>query len=378
MPVAGGMMAIGIPDYRLPRAELNRDIDAIRELGVEIHLNTAIGRDLALDDLQKDFDATLLAVGAQRSQRLGVAGEDLHGVVPATLFLKRFNLEPETLLPSNVVVVGGGSTAMDAARSALRAGAKTVQVLYRRTQSEMPAQSEEVRAALAEGIVLHELVAPKAILGTKEGTVCGIECQRMQLTQPDVRGRRQPVPVPGSEYDMPADIVLVAIGEAPDPSFLPEGTSVQVAAWGGLLINQGTLATGAPGIFAAGDVTYGPGTIIHAAAHGKKAAQSIHAYLQKLSPDKAAALSDDDLMTVSALPSGGAVSIDLRPMAREEMPFLTHDAAQERSAEFAQGFTEEQARREASRCIRCDLSYRCPTINVIKLERAKPVQPSRS
>jgi NADPH-dependent glutamate synthase beta subunit-like oxidoreductase/NAD-dependent dihydropyrimidine dehydrogenase PreA subunit len=368
MPVAGGMMAIGIPEYRLPRAELNRDIDAIRELGVDIRLNTAIGRDLTLDDLQKDFDATLLAVGAQRSQRLNVAGEDLHGVVPATLFLKRFNLEPDTQLPGNVVVVGGGSTAMDAARSALRAGATTVQVLYRRTRHEMPAQSEEVRAALAEGIILHELVVPKAIVGTEEGTVRGIECQRMQ---PGAWGGRKLTPIEGSEYELPADIVLVAIGEAPDPSFLPEGTSVQIAAWGGLLINRETLATGAPGVFAAGDITYGPKTIIHAAAHGKKAAQSIHAYLQKLSPDMAATMPDDDFMTVSALPPDGIVTINLQPMAREEMPFLTREAAQERSTEFASGFTEEQARREASRCLRCDLSYRCPTIQLITPERAK-------
>src|SRR5579863_867432 len=136
MPVAGGMMAIGIPEYRLPRAELNRDIDAIRALGVELRLNTAIGRDVMLDELQECFDAVLLAVGAQRSQRLEVSGEELQGVIPATLFLKQFNLEPETHLAGRVAVIGGGSTAMDAARSALRAGAETVQVLYRRTRAE--------------------------------------------------------------------------------------------------------------------------------------------------------------------------------------------------------------------------------------------------
>jgi len=199
----------------------------------------------------------------------------------------------------------------------------------------------------------------------------------MRLGEPDERGRRQPVPVPGSEYELPADIVLVAIGEAPDPSFLPEGTSVQVAAWGGLLINQETLATGATGIFAAGDVTYGPKTIIHAAAHGKRAAQSIHAFLQKLSPDKVAALSDDEFLTASALPSDGVVAINIQPMAREEMPSLTPEAAQKKSVEFASGFTEEQAQREASRCLRCDLSYRCPTIHLIQPERARPVQTNR-
>lgn len=378
MPVAGGMMAIGIPDYRLPRVELNRDIDAIRELGVDIRLNTAIGRDITLDELQENFDAVLLAVGTQRSQQPGISGEDLHGVIPATLFLKRFNLEPETRLPGNVAVIGGGSTAMDAARSALRAGAKTVQILYRRTRAEMPAQAEEVRAAVEEGIQLHELVTPKAILGTEEGTVQDIRCQRMRSNEPDARGRRHPMAIVGSEFSISVDIVLVAIGEAPDPSFLPEGTSVQVAAWGGLLINKETLATGAPGIFAAGDVTYGPKTIIHAAAHGRKAAQSIHAYLRKLSPQAVAEMPDNEFETASTLPPDGRMTLDLRPSPREIMPLRVGSAARERSVEFASGFTEEQARREASRCLRCDLAYRCPTIHTITPERAKFTQKAHS
>src|SRR5206468_1376259 len=136
----------------------------------------------------------------------------------------------------------------------------------RRTRAEMPAQAEEVRAALAEGIQLHELVTPKAILGTEERTVQGIRCQRMKLGEPDERGRRRPIGISGSDFDLTVDTVLIAIGEAPDPSFLPAGTSVQVAPWGGLLIHKESLATGAPGIFAAGDVTYGPKSIIHAAA----------------------------------------------------------------------------------------------------------------
>jgi NADH-quinone oxidoreductase subunit F len=197
MPVAGGMMAIGIPDYRLPRAELNRDIEAIRELGVEIVLNTAIGRDISLDVLQMEFDAVLLAVGAQRSQRLNISGEaEVRGVLPATTFLKQFNLDPQTRLSGDVAVIGGGSTAMDAARSALRAGARTVHLLYRRTRQEMPAQAEEVRAALAEGIQIHELVIPTSIVGTEERRVQAIACQRMQLGEPDEKGRRKPVPIP--------------------------------------------------------------------------------------------------------------------------------------------------------------------------------------
>ncbi|MFL5626305.1 MAG: FAD-dependent oxidoreductase [Ktedonobacteraceae bacterium] len=375
MPVAGGMMAIGIPDYRLPRTELHRDIDAIRELGVEIRLNTAIGRDCTLDELQEQYDAVLLAVGAQRSQRLEIPGEAmLQGVLPATLFLKQFNLEPETRITGEVAVIGGGSTALDAARSALRAGADSVQILYRRTHAEMPAQVEEVRAALEEGLEILELVTPLSILGTEDGNVHGMRCQRMQLDAPDEKGRRRPVRIPGSTFDIQVDTILVAIGEAPDPSFLPQGTSVEVTAWGGLLINKETLATGAPGVFAAGDVTYGPKSIIHAAAHGRRAAQSIHAYLSKRFPRDVSEMPKGEFETASTLPPNNRITLDLHPTPREIMPLRTGAAAHDRSVEFAMGLTEEQARREASRCLRCDLAYLCPTIKVIPPEKVVAAQ----
>jgi NADPH-dependent glutamate synthase beta subunit-like oxidoreductase len=233
----------------------------------------------------------------------------------------------------------------------------------------MPAQVEEVRAAQEEGIQILELVAPVSILGTEEGTVSGIRCQRMQLGEPDARGKRSPQPVLGSNFDIRVDKVLVAIGEAPDPSFLPAGTSVEVSAWGGLLINQETLATGAPGVFAAGDVTYGPKTVIHAAAHGRRAAQSIHAYLSKLSPAAVSEMPEGEWETVSKLPLDGQVSVDLRPKARAVMPLRTGTAAHDRSIEFATGFTEEEARREAGRCLRCDLAYLCPTVKAIAPEQ---------
>ncbi len=371
MPVPGGMMAIGIPEYRLPRAELNRDIDAMRSLGVEMRLNTAIGRDISLSRLQQDFSAVLLAVGAQRSQRLGIAGEQVwEGVIPATTFLKDFNLRPETRLTGRVAVVGGGSTALDAARSALRAGAEHVTLLYRRTRVEMPAQAEEVRAALEEGIALQELVAPAQLLGAN-GKLIAVRVSRMKPGEPDARGRRNPEPVLGTEFDLEVDTVLVAIGEAPDPSFLPEGTSVGVAPWGGLLINPATLATGAPGVFAAGDVTSGPTDIIHAAAHGRKAARSIHAFLRKLSPGAVAELPEDEFQTASSLPPGNTVTLDLRSTPRAVMPLRDVSAASSRSVEFALGFTEAQARREASRCLRCDLAYLCPSIHVTPAEAEK-------
>ncbi|GER87718.1 hypothetical protein KDW_18800 [Dictyobacter vulcani] len=365
MPVAGGMMAIGIPEYRLPRAELNRDIDAMRQLGVQMHFNMAIGRDISLLQLQQEFDSVLLAVGAQRSQRLNIPGEQmLTGVIPATTFLKNYNLNPGTKLSGTVAVIGGGSTALDAARSALRAGADHVTILYRRTRLEMPAQIEEVRAAHEEGIDLQELVAPVQLLG-EAGKLNAIRCQRMQLAEPDAQGRRQPEPVLGTEFDLAVDTVLVAIGEAPDPSFLPDGTSIGVTTWGGLLINPTTLATGAPGVFAAGDVTSGPTDIIHAAAHGRKAARSIHAYLRKLSPLALAELPDDEFQTASTLPADGQITLDLRPTPRVVMPLRNKQAAHDRTLEFAKGLTEGQARQEASRCLRCDLAYLCPSIHVI-------------
>jgi formate dehydrogenase beta subunit len=334
----------------------------MRELGVEFRLNTAVGRDVSLDDLRHEYDAVLLAVGAQRSQRIGIAGElEYQNVIPATTFLKDYNLNPDTRLEGVVAVVGGGSTAMDAARSALRSGASTVHVLYRRTRKEMPAQQEEVRAAIEEGITVHELVAPVRIVGER-GVLQAVRCQRMQLGEPDNQGRRRPVAILNSEFDIPVDIVLVAIGEAPDPSFLPEGTSVQVAAWGGLLVNPETLSTGAPGIFAAGDVTYGPKTIIHAAAHGRLAAKTIHAYLRHLSPRQVKEMPDDDVETRSELPPNGQVSLDLRPTPREEMPLRSAESARARNVEFTLGLKEEQARREAKRCLRCDLAYRCPSM----------------
>lgn len=376
MPVAGGMMAIGIPAYRLPRAELERDINAIRALGVTFHLDTAIGRDVTLDELQQRYNAVLIAVGAQRSQRLNISGEDLRGVIPATTFLKQFNLEAKTRISGEVAVIGGGSTALDAARSSLRAGASKARILYRRTRAEMPAQEEEVRAALDEGIEILELVAPAQLLGA-EGRLTTIRCQRMRPENANsetssgsgdgaaVHPRGKVVPISGSDFDIPADVVLVAIGEAPDPSFLPEGTSVELAAWGGLLVNPATLATAAPGVFAAGDITYGPKTVIHAAAHGRKAARSIHAYLRHLSPQALSEMPDDEFETASDLPPDGHVTLDLRPTPREEMPLRTGQAARDRAIEYSAGFSEDAARREASRCLRCDLAYRCPTVLVV-------------
>ncbi len=231
----------------------------------------------------------------------------------------------------------------------------------------MPAQKEEVRAALEEGLTLHELVAPVE-LNSHNNRLKGVVCQRMHLGEPDSEGRRRPVPIEGATFELEVDSILVAIGEAPDPSFLPEGTQIEVAAWGGLLINPKTLATGQPGVFAAGDATYGPRSIIHAAAHGRQAARSIHAYLRGLPPERIAELPEDELQTPSVLPDG-AVHVNLAFTPRVQMPLRASSESRDKSREFALGYTEEQARAEASRCLRCDLAYLCPTIKDVSHAR---------
>lgn len=371
MPVAGGMMSIGIPEYRLPREELNNDIKAIQDLGVEIRLNTAVGKDISFDQLVKDYRSVLIAVGAQASQKLNVPGEDtLKNVTPATGFLRDYNLDPATTISGKVAVIGGGSTAMDAARSALRSGASEVHVFYRRSRAEMPAQHEEIRATIEEGIQLHELMTPIAFKG-ENGVLTTMQVQRMQLGQPDEKGRRRPVPVPGAVEDFTVDHVMTAIGEAPDPSFLPPGTSIEVAAWGGMMVNPDTLATSTKGVFAAGDATYGPKSIIEAAAHGRIAAKSIHAYLRGYAPEDIKQMPDDEFETISTLPASGFVTIDMSTQSRAVMPLLPATDAHSKTKEFARGFTEDQARKEASRCLRCDLSYLCPTIKVTTATKTK-------
>ena len=223
MPVPGGMMAIGIPEYRLPRSVLREEIERIVGLGVELRLDTAMGRDFTLGDLEREgFKAVFLATGASKSRRLGVPGDDARGVIPATRFLKEVNLGENPRLSGPVIVVGGGSTAMDAARSAWRSGADSVSIVYRRGRGDMPAQEEEVEAAEREGITILAGLAPTEVVG-REGAVMALRVQEQRPTGQVERGRPVYAAVPGAIREVPASTILVAIGEEPDPSILPEG-----------------------------------------------------------------------------------------------------------------------------------------------------------
>ncbi|HEY7942659.1 MAG TPA: FAD-dependent oxidoreductase [Candidatus Limnocylindrales bacterium] len=362
MPVPGGMMAIGIPEYRLPRAALRAEIQRILDLGVELRLGSVMGRDFTLADLEgQGFKAIFLATGASRSRRLGVAGDDLPGVVPATVFLKETNIGEPPALSGAVVVVGGGSTAMDAARSALRAGAASVTVIYRRRREDMPAQHEEVEAAEREGVRFMFQSAPDRVVG--ESAVTGLAVRHQ------AHGDAGTAAADGSS-DAPADVVpaatiLVAIGEEPDPSILPEGAGIEVTATAAIATDPGTLATGRAGVFAGGDVVSGPKTIIDAVAAGRRAAGSIHGYLAGVADGEAAVMAAVRYRT--ATPDVLPLDLAIRPRARAPLPIFEPGSF----AATQQGFEPAMAQTEAARCFRCDAVHRCGDVRVTAGRQAK-------
>jgi NADPH-dependent glutamate synthase beta subunit-like oxidoreductase/Pyruvate/2-oxoacid:ferredoxin oxidoreductase delta subunit len=358
MPVPGGMMAIGIPAYRLPRETLQAEIARILDLGVELRLDAVMGRDYSLDDLEKEYQAIFLATGAPKSRPLGVAGDTLKGVIPATRFLKDVNLGPAPRLTGAVVVVGGGSTAMDAARSAWRCGAESVTVLYRRGPAEMPAQSEEVEAAKHEGIEVRTGTAVTEVLG-RDGAVVAVRIVGQAPTDVVEDGRASWAPIPGSAAEFPADTILVAIGEEPDPSILPAGAGIEVGAAAGIVADSRTLATGHPGVFAGGDVVSGPKTIIDAVAAGRRAAGAIHEYLSGSHTGEAEILATVRYPTASER----VLRLDL---AYRERASQVHPVDGTRSFQATQqGFAPDVAVAEASRCFRCDALAATPTVEVL-------------
>jgi NADH-quinone oxidoreductase subunit F len=358
MPVPGGMMAIGIPEYRLPREVLQEEIARIVGLGVELRLDTAMGRDFTLSDLERDgFRAVFLATGASKSRRLGVPGDGLTGVVPATYFLKQVNLREEPRLSGSVIVIGGGSTAMDAARSALRSGASTVTIAYRRGRAEMPAQVEEIEAAEHEGITILAGLAPVEVEG-RDGTVAAVRFAEQRPSGATEGGRATWAPVPGSEQRIVASTVLVAVGEEPDPSILPEGAGIEVSGWAGIAADARTLATGRAGVFAGGDVVSGPKTIIDAVAAGRRAAGSIHEFLAGVSGGEA-----EILRTVRyPTPPERTLSLDIAPRPRVHLPLPVYTPGSFKTGQA--GLDEIGARAEASRCFRCDAVYSCGDVHL--------------
>ncbi len=278
MPEPGGMMRYGIPDYRLQKYVVANEIAYIQDLGVEIKNGVEFGKDVGLDTLRNEgYNAIFIAIGAQLSGKLGIPGEDLEGVLPAVEFLRDMALGKTVSVGERAAVVGGGNTAIDAARTLLRLGVKEVTVLYRRSRNEMPALPDEVEAAEEEGVLFRFLVAPKQIIGG-DGRVKAIECLRMELGAPDESGRRRPVPVQGSEHVYEVDTVVPAIGQLPEISHLPSILLDERAR--AVSADPLTLETKMPGIFAGGDIVTGPASVIQAVGAGKRAAVSIDRYLR--------------------------------------------------------------------------------------------------
>ncbi|HEY32442.1 MAG TPA: FAD-dependent oxidoreductase [Dehalococcoidia bacterium] len=271
----GGQLRYGIPENRLPKEIVDSEIGYIEELGVEIKTNTPI-KDLT-NVLSQGYKAVFLAAGAHLSQKMGIPGEETEGVMYALEFLKRLNSGEKVALGEKVAIIGGGNTAVDAARVALRTGAKEVSIIYRRSRDEMPAMAAEVEEAEREGVIIDFLATPIKIL-TKDSRLSGIQCVRMELGDYDATGRRSPTPVKGSEFNVDIDNLLVAVGESVDRAMLPEG--LESTEWGTVHVNTNTLETNTAGVFAGGDVVTGPRDVIGAIVTGKEAAISIDRYLK--------------------------------------------------------------------------------------------------
>jgi NADH-quinone oxidoreductase subunit F len=348
--VPGGMLAWGIPAYRLPKDILKYDIDLIKEWGVEIKTNTAIGKDLTIDDLwNQGYKAVFIATGAPENLKLGIPGEDLEGIVDPIEFLKKYNLGQGAEIGKKVAVVGGGNTAIDAARTAWRLGAD-VTILYRRTKSEMPAIKDEIEEAVKEGIKFEFLALPIAAYA-RNGKLSRVTCSRMTLGDFDPQGRRKPVPLPGDEFEIIVDTLMPAIGQKPDLKVLGGNSKLKTTKQKTLEVNPETMATNVPGIFAGGDVVSGPATVLEAMQAGKIAAQSIQKYLR----GENLAREYKPTETKYEVPAVTLSLEEIMESTRPEMPTLSVAERRGNFKEVELGFNRETAVREARRCLRCDL-----------------------
>ncbi len=287
---AGGVLVYGIPEFRLPKSVVEKEIEHLKQLGVTIQTNMVIGRILSVDELfEQGYEAVFIGSGAGLPRFLGIPGENLKGVYSANEFLTRINLMKAYRQGSstpiqkakNIVIIGGGNVAMDAARCAKRMGAEHVSIVYRRSEAELPARKEEVHHAKEEQIEFKLLNNPKRILGDENGNVCAIECVRMDLGEPDASGRRRPIEVPGSEFTIDCDSVIVSIGTSPNPLIASTTEQLDTQSWGGIIADENSGQTSKEGVFAGGDAVTGAATVILAMGAGKKAAAAIDRYIQE-------------------------------------------------------------------------------------------------
>ena len=350
----GGMLRWAIPAYRLPRHILDGEIDDVRALGVDIRCNTRVGRDVSFEKVGREFDYVYLAPGAHKSQKMGVAGEELPGVYGGVEFLRDFNnneaawMKGDKSLGGRVAVIGGGNSAIDAARCAVRLGAE-VTILYRRLRQDMPAAIEEIEAAEHEGIRIEYLVAPTKIIET-HGKVTGIMCERMKLGDFDRSGRKRPVSIEGSEFTLSVDAVIAAIGQVPDLSFVPPDSGVKVNKWDCFDLARGSQSrTTDARFYAGGDAVTGPDTVIGAIAAGHQAAGDIDADIRARNGEAAYESPPEEKINIPLIIDEESVEA---PQTR--MPELDGKSRKLSFVEVELGFTREDAIKEAIRCLRCD------------------------
>jgi NADH-quinone oxidoreductase subunit F len=356
LPVGGGMLSVAIPQFRLPTEVIQSEIDYIAKRGVEIKYNTPINVNFTVEDLRKDgFEAVFIAAGTQRSQRIGIPGEleDVDNFHYGLRFLRDVKVGRQVNIGRHVAVIGGGNVALDAARTALRLGAEEVSLYYRRSRDEMPVTEVEYDEAVAEGIHFHFLVSPTRI-ESDNWRATGLQCIRMALGEPDASGRRRPVPISGSEFYVEADTVIAAVGQAPDLSFLPPDSALERTRWETLVVDSNRLSTNIPGIFAGGDFVTGPGMIIEAIAAGRRSAIAIDKYLRN-------DVSRVEMYDLKQRRNGETAeqepeveeSWEIQP--RAPMPKLAAQKSKRNFEEIERGFSEDVAKQEAKRCLRCDL-----------------------
>jgi heterodisulfide reductase subunit A len=346
LPMAGGLLRYGIPEYRLPKKVLDNEIDYIKELGVVIKTNTPV-KDLG-QLFEQGYGAIFIGTGAGSSQKMGIPGEETTGVIHALDFLKQVNSDGRVNLGNRVAVIGGGNAAVDSARAALRRGAKEVAIVYRRSRAEMPAWATEVREAEQEGAQIHFLAAPVRVLN-QDGRLTGIECIRMELGEPDDSGRRRPMPVKGSEFALNVDNVIIAIGQAVDKAGLPE--ELTYTGWGTLSVDPVTLETSISGVFAGGDTVAGPADVIGAIAAGKEAAESIDRYLSgtDLRQGRPKQITRVKEVAKDGVPQQARAAMPILDVKRREGSFVEVDL----------GFDEKTAIDEAKRCLSCAACCEC-------------------
>jgi formate dehydrogenase beta subunit len=359
----GGMSAVGIPDYRLPRNILQGEVQQIQKMGVSINYGQTIGNDLTLSQLEDQFDAVFIGMGAQASTKIGIEGEDkeYQGFIPGLVYLREVNAGRDPYPQGKkVVVIGGGNVAIDCVRCSLRTDKEDIHLVYRRTRNEMPADEAEIHDAEEEQVQFHFLTAPVRILA-EAGKVVGLECIKMELGEPDASGRPRPVPVEGSEFVFDCDTIVSAIGQQVDLSLLAGMDDVQTTQWNTIMVDEYTKQSSRPKIFVAGDCETGPDALITACAGGRKAARSIDRFINKQS-----LVYDDNhyfdklFETVKVYdPDEEILKVESKPRFRPGM--LPVDTRKSTFDEVEQGLSAQEAVAEAERCLRC---YQVATIAV--------------